>query len=144
VYLARRLESVAAVLLVGARSEGQGPELEELRSLALRLEPAALDVSGVERFLAREGASVDAAFARACHDATGGNPFLLGELMRAAPGPDAAVEQVREIAPPNVARNVAATLRRLGPGATHWRARSRSWGRRGTRARRGAGRAADR
>jgi class 3 adenylate cyclase len=89
-YLARRLEGNAVAVLIGARPDdepGRGgqPALAEIQAAAgRRLEPRPLDVDGVSRVLgeASEG-SVAPAFARACHEATGGNPFLLGELVRA-------------------------------------------------------------
>ena len=79
-YLARRAESLPVALLVGARPEedpGAGGPLSELRADPATdvLEPAPLDAAGVQRVLVeRSDGMVDAAFARACHEATGGNP----------------------------------------------------------------------
>jgi DNA-binding CsgD family transcriptional regulator len=66
---------------------------------------------------------VDGDFAVACHGATGGNPFLLRELLRQlsaeAVAPTAAsVAVVRQLAPPTVARAVLLRLARLGDAAS--------------------------
>src|SRR5206468_8483765 len=66
---------------------------------------------------------VDRSFSGACRVATGGNPFLLRELLRelAAEGiaPTAGrVPLVRQLAPPTVARAVLLRLARLGDEAS--------------------------
>jgi DNA-binding CsgD family transcriptional regulator len=117
-YLARRLEALPVAVLVGARTEDARPSpLDELRPAATRIEPPALDREGVQELLG----PVDERFARACHDATGGNPFLLDELVRAlraagVPFTADASARVGTVAPPTVARTVAGTLERAGPG----------------------------
>jgi DNA-binding CsgD family transcriptional regulator len=117
-YLARRLEALPVAVLVGARTEDARPSpLDELRPAATRIEPPALDREGVQELLA----PVDERFARACHAATGGNPFLLDELVRAlraagVPFTADASARVGTVAPPTVARTVAGTLERAGPG----------------------------
>jgi DNA-binding CsgD family transcriptional regulator len=122
-YVARRVASLPIALLIAARPT------EEAALAAIgddpsttRIEPPALGLEGVGRLL-REHGAVDDAFARACHDATGGNPFLLEELVRAlsadgVPFTAVGAERVTEVTPPTVARAVAATLARLGPEAT--------------------------
>jgi DNA-binding CsgD family transcriptional regulator len=62
------------------------------------------------------------AFARACHEATRGNPLLLAELavelaMREVAPEDKNAELVQELAPESLAHNVLVRLRRLGDGA---------------------------
>jgi class 3 adenylate cyclase/DNA-binding CsgD family transcriptional regulator len=129
-YLARRLEDNRVMVLVGARS-GEQPgstgaqALAEIRAegAGRRVEPRPLDLAGVARLLrdAREG-SVAPDFARACHEATGGNPFLLGELVRALIADDvpftaAGAARVTHVTPPSVARATAVTLARLGAPA---------------------------
>jgi hypothetical protein len=76
-------------------------------------------VTAVEEFLAghQEG-PVDRASAESCRRATGGNPFLLRELVRTLDRNPGAAERIAEIAPPIVARTVGQTLARLGPSAT--------------------------
>lgn len=130
-YLARRVESIAVVLVIAARGEedtsaDSAAVLAEIRAdpATRRVEPAGLAVAGVERLLSElEAGVIDEAFTRACHDATGGNPFLLGELVRAlqvdgVPFTAAGVARVTEVTPPTVARAVGATLARLGLHAT--------------------------
>jgi DNA-binding CsgD family transcriptional regulator len=128
VYLAQRIQElpITAVLAVAA---GHPPEpdplLDELRAhratTILRLEP--LSVEAVARGL-RESVLPDAEprFARACHEATGGNPLLLAELavelaMREVQPEDANAEIVRELAPESLVATVLVRLRRLGEGA---------------------------
>jgi class 3 adenylate cyclase len=128
-YLARRVEDLPVALLIGSRGEegaGADAALAEMRVEAVgrRVEPPALDAAGVERLLRElEAGPVDDGFARVCHEATGGNPFLLGELVRALRADDvpftaAGAARVTEVTPPTVARATAATLTRLGPRAT--------------------------
>ena len=119
-YLARRLEALPVAVLVGVRTEDATPSpLEELRPAATRIEPLALDGEGVQELLG----PVDGRFARACHEATGGNPFLLDELVRALRANDVpftadARDRVGTVTPPTVARTVAGTLARAGLGPT--------------------------
>ena len=122
-YVARRVESLPVALLIAARPAEEGALAAIGEDPATtRIEPPALGLDGVGRLL-REHGPVDDAFARACHDATGGNPFLLGELVRAlradgVPFTAAGAERVTEVTPPTVSRAVAATLARLGAEAT--------------------------
>ncbi len=122
-YVARRVESLPVALLIAARPAEEGALAAIGEDPATtRIEPPALGLEGVGRLL-REHGPVDDAFAYACHDATGGNPFLLGELVRAlradgVPFTAAGAERVTEVTPPTVSRAVAATLARLGAEAT--------------------------
>jgi DNA-binding CsgD family transcriptional regulator len=127
-YLARRLEGLPVLLLAAARSSD--PDGEELwRELAGDpaaeiLRPHALSEPAVAQVLrSRLGADVDPAFSAACHEATGGNPLFLRELVAAldaaqvepTAGGAAAVESV---GPPAVGRFVLRRLDRLGAPAT--------------------------
>ena len=127
-YLARRVESLPVALVICTRVEVQSADtgaLAELRgdSATELVRPRPLPVAGVESFLCSlESSPVEIGFARACHDATGGNPFLLGELVRAlrvngVPFTAAGAERVTEVTPPTVSRSVRTTLERLGPAA---------------------------
>ena len=127
-YLARRLDSTPVALIICLRAEEEGSSSDlfaDIRSnpSAWDVQPSPLPPSGVEKLLeALEGGPVEPDFARACRDATGGNPFLLGELVRAlradgVPFTAAGIERVNEVTPPTVARRVRATLDRLGPTA---------------------------
>src|SRR5688500_18195390 len=81
--VARPGESPPVAVLVAARPAEEGA-LAAIGDdpATTRIEPPALGLEGVGRVL-REHGPVDDAFAHECHDATGGNPFLLGELVRA-------------------------------------------------------------
>ncbi|MDQ3609470.1 MAG: AAA family ATPase, partial [Actinomycetota bacterium] len=127
-YLTRRVESLPLALVICARAGGDSPAagvLGEIRgdpaSEVLQLQPLA--VAGVERLLGDlDAGPVEEGFARACHAATGGNPFLLDELVRAlrvdgVPFTTAGAERLRGITPPTVERTVRATLAQLRPGA---------------------------
>ncbi len=127
-YLARRLDSIPIALVMCMRPEeeqGSAGLIGDIRSnpSTWELQPAPLLVSGVQKLLETiETGPVDMDFAQACHDATGGNPFLLGELVRAlradgVPFTAAGIERVHEVTPPSVARSVRATLDRLGANA---------------------------
>src|SRR5262249_33450743 len=87
------------------------------------LRPAPLSAEAVAAVLAEQlDASVDPAFADACHRATGGNPLLLRQLARALEAdrvpPDAAhAETVRQIGPRAVSRTLLLRLARLDASA---------------------------
>jgi DNA-binding CsgD family transcriptional regulator len=127
-FLARRLESMPIALIVGARTEADfstpPPGLAEVREHArangVRLEPRTLDPEGVAQVL-REfgGEDADPDFSAACHRATGGNPFLLDELLRALAELGLAFEsanagRVAELSSPSLTRTLNAALERLG------------------------------
>ncbi len=121
-YLSRRLEGAPASLLVSTRDERERHQSDFAAQLAADprarvLRPAALSQAAVARLLQDGlGSSSDEAFAAACRTATGGVPFLVGELVAALaadqiePTGDQA-KQVQALGPRNVAR---ATLVRLG------------------------------
>ena len=126
-YLARRVDELPIAIVYASRlGEGASAELPavaqpELDVVVLR--PAALSRTAsaelVERLL---GESSSQQFNRACHIATGGNPYYLNELLRALESDgigadDAHAERVEQIAPQTIARSTLARLRRLGPAA---------------------------
>src|SRR3954447_3569502 len=123
-YLARRLEGLPVLALVAVRS-GEPPSeprlLDDLLAEpgALLLRPRPLG-PGASAALVR-GRIGDAApeFCTACHDATGGNPFLLGALVASVRaegvGTDArAAVSVEAFGPEAVARALGRQLERLG------------------------------
>jgi DNA-binding CsgD family transcriptional regulator len=128
VYLARRLEGLAVLLLAGARPSEPGAAsalLDELRSdpVAGVARPQSLSPPGVDALLrAALAVEVDREFAAAIHDWTGGNPLFVHELVRVvrargiAPTPAGTV-RLRELAPESVARFVARRLASLGATA---------------------------
>jgi DNA-binding NarL/FixJ family response regulator len=123
-YLTRRLEGVPVLVPTTLRTTDPGTDPVLLGEIAhdamtVPLRPGPLSDAGV-RELVREGLGEDAdeGFCRACHEATGGNPLLLRQLMRAieADGvhPTATNAMViREIGPRAVSRTVLLRLARL-------------------------------
>ncbi len=124
-YLARRLEGTPILLAATLRSGEAGTDPTLLGEItgdaaAERLWPGPLSEAGV-RDLVRErlGGDADPAFCAACHEATRGNPLLLGQLLAAlaADGvsPDARnAELVREVGPRAVSSAVLLRLARVG------------------------------
>lgn len=121
-YLARRLEGSSIAVLLAIRTaefETQGETLSALEAQPGLdfLRPAPLGEGAVSRVLeAGLGQQPHDAFTAACHDATGGVPFLVWELV-AALGADGVApiaenaDGVKEMGPSTVAH---ATLLRLG------------------------------
>ncbi|HEV3379243.1 MAG TPA: AAA family ATPase, partial [Thermoleophilaceae bacterium] len=128
IYLAQRIEEVP-ITVVLAMAAGHPPEsdplLEELRAHPATsvLRPQPLSAEAVTKGL-RDSIlpGVEPLFARACHDATGGNPLLLAELavelaMREVEPEDGNAELVQELIPESLSAAVLVRLRRLGEGA---------------------------
>ena len=125
-YLARRVDHAPLMLVTTLRSDEpatdallQAEITEDPRALVLRPGPLSVAAVGVLAG-ARLEHDVAPEFADACHDATGGNPLLLSQLLAGltADGvrPDAAsVGVVRDIGRRAVSRNVVLQLGRL-PG----------------------------
>ena len=122
-HLAARIDGLPIALLLAARSgPGRPPVLDELRArpacTALRLGPLGGEATAA---LVRErlGGRADAELCRACHDYTGGNPFLLESLAAALCGPGGGdpLARVEDLAPEPVARAVLRRVDQLGEGA---------------------------
>lgn len=121
VHLARRLDGLSAAMILALRTGERGvhPELlESLRGEARPpiLSPRPLSHGAVGSMVsAGLGVGVDPALSEACHAATGGNPFLLAELVQGLRG-DA--RRPAEISPAVVRElasgRVAALLLRVG------------------------------
>jgi DNA-binding CsgD family transcriptional regulator len=121
-HLAARVDRLPVLLLLGARSgPGQPEVIGELRGYPacrrLELRPLGREASSA---LVRGtlGEQTDQELERAAYAATGGNPFLLGELLRALRAHDGGVpdeETVLSLGPPLVAD---AAVRRIGPLGT--------------------------
>ncbi|MBV9943938.1 MAG: AAA family ATPase [Solirubrobacterales bacterium] len=123
-YLGRRLDELPIAVVAAARP-AQSPEGSPLAS-ALAAEPSAelLAVAPLSEQAVAElvrldlGGDVDSAFASACHEATGGVPFLVKELVRAIV--DAAIEptaaasaRVAGLIPRAVSQSIVQRLGRL-------------------------------
>ncbi|MDQ3569476.1 MAG: AAA family ATPase [Actinomycetota bacterium] len=127
-YLARRLEGLPILILVAARpaepTVGHGMLAQLLVDAGLLvLRPARLSAAGTAELVRRQlGLDVPDALCGACHAATGGNPFLVGELLQAlrSEGDDpatASASTVARIGPESIARSVLVRLVRLPPVA---------------------------
>jgi DNA-binding CsgD family transcriptional regulator len=123
-YLAARIEGLPVALIVAVRPsepDTDVPLLSALRAVPATalVTPAPLTAQGVGAVLQeRYGVPPADEFARACHDATGGNPFLVSELVATLiddgvqPTEDAA-GAVQGLGPETVARAVLLRLSRL-------------------------------
>ncbi|HEX8858473.1 MAG TPA: ATP-binding protein, partial [Actinomycetes bacterium] len=89
-YLARRVRELPVLLLLTRRTSEPAAAAPRFLRLAMeptaeRLRPAALSEAAIAALVrARWAAEADEAFCRACHAASGGNPFLARELLEAA------------------------------------------------------------
>lgn len=128
-YLARRIADLPVGLIVAARPPG--PEVDQAvldalrdESVAVVLRPGPLGRQSTAALIqSRFGAAGSERFRAACHEATGGNPQLVGALLTAladagvSPDDDG-VTAVRQRAPAIVATAVRSRLRHLPPAAT--------------------------
>src|SRR5581483_9486206 len=85
-HLAEGIEELSILLLLAARPwDGDGPGAVRMLAGGPRatvLSPAALSEAAVRRLVGETlGEEVEEPFARACHRASAGNPFLLRELL---------------------------------------------------------------
>ncbi|MGH3854039.1 MAG: ATP-binding protein [Pseudonocardiaceae bacterium] len=123
VYLCHRLEGLPVLVAITTRPPrpGHSPLLAELLAVdgALILCPGPLSEPAVARLICQGlGAEPDPAFVAACARVTGGNPFILRELIfdLGAEGIEPSVAQVAGLAervPAQVERTVLARLGRL-------------------------------
>jgi DNA-binding NarL/FixJ family response regulator len=121
-YLAGRLERQPVLLLTGLREAEPGTDpalLGEIVHDATSIRPAPLSEAAVAAVIEeRLGVTPTDRFVAACHDATGGNPLLLSQLVTALRGEgvrpdDAHVATVTDIGPRAVSRTVLLRLARL-------------------------------
>jgi DNA-binding CsgD family transcriptional regulator len=95
-HLARRLGDLPVALLVTQRAMEPGAPtalLDALRTApgAVRLDPGPLSSQAVTEVVRSRWPEIDESTVDAVHEATGGNPLLLAELLRALPsGPESA------------------------------------------------------
>jgi DNA-binding CsgD family transcriptional regulator len=127
-FLLARLEELPVLLVVAARPAEPGADGALLAEMAADasarlLRPRALSAEPVAQIVrAAVGAPAHDAFCAACLEASGGNPFLLRELLAAltaegARGDAAEAEHVREVAPASISRAVLVRLARLPAAA---------------------------
>jgi DNA-binding CsgD family transcriptional regulator len=124
-YLARRLSGLGLLLLVGSRPLEPGGQQELVSTLSADpagevLAPAPLSEAAVGQLVVERFArSAAPEFVAACHAATGGNPFLVGELIAALSSDRVAAtannaRRVGQIGPQTVSRAVLARVSRIG------------------------------
>jgi DNA-binding CsgD family transcriptional regulator/predicted DNA-binding transcriptional regulator len=123
-YVVRRLEGIPVLILATLRSNEPGTDPALLAEIAQdpmteRIVPGPLSPAAMPGLIERRlGSAPDGAFAAACHDATGGNPLLLDELLKglAAEGIEPRANQVavvQDLGPRAVSRAVLLRLARL-------------------------------
>jgi tetratricopeptide (TPR) repeat protein len=122
-FLAHRIDALTILLLItqrnGARSTLNLPDLPVER---VSLQP--LSRPAVTSFLrVRVDGEVEERFAAACHAATGGNPFLLVQLLQAlrergVPFTAANTSQIEAVGPEGISAAVRERLGRLGSAAS--------------------------
>ena len=128
VHLTHRYEGLPLLLTVAARPAEPGVERATLSALlddeeTIVCSPRPLSSAGTATLVRRHVGDVASdALCSACHAATGGNPFLIGELVDELrrEGHDPASAQtacIEDIGPPAVARSVLVRLARLPPDA---------------------------
>ncbi len=122
-HLARRIEDLGITLLISLRpAEPDAPAalLDALGQApgAAHLTPRPLSPAAVTAVLTRRWSEVGDDLAEACHAATGGNPLLLAELVRALPGAEPpTVAAVRAATVPTLEQRVLRRAQRAAPGA---------------------------
>jgi len=128
-YLGRRAGELPLLLALGLRPAEPGTEWPQLEALvrdagATVIEPEPLTRDGVERLIAdRLHSQPEPKFTEACAVATGGNPFLVDQLLASLARDDVtpvdgAAGGVAGLGPPTVARAAIERVARLGPHAT--------------------------
>ena len=115
-YLATRLEDLPVLVVVAMRPPDHEPLTSALTAApgAIVLRPGRLSERATAQLVRRALPDAGHDLCVACHDATGGNPFFVGEVAATlrdsgATGPD----EVRELVPPTVADAVAARIATL-------------------------------
>jgi DNA-binding CsgD family transcriptional regulator len=127
-YLGRRLEELPIAIVAAARPAESSEASPLLAALAADPSAEVLALAPLSKPAVAElvrlglGTGVDPAFARACHEATGGVPFLVRELVRtvAEEGIEptaASASHVSALAPPAVSHSILIRLRRRSAAA---------------------------
>jgi DNA-binding CsgD family transcriptional regulator len=124
VYLARRLDSLPILLVAATRPAGGTPVADLVDALKRAPATAVADLAPLSpaAIAAMVEDEADGTFAAACHAATGGNPFLVRELLAAlraeGAAPDAAaVHRMAERVPGSLAGTILIRLGSLPPAS---------------------------
>jgi DNA-binding CsgD family transcriptional regulator len=120
-FLARRVDELPACIVIAVRDgepSRHDAAVAELAARASVVRPAPLSPDGVAELMAAMlGAPAPAELVAACHAATGGNPFFLGELLAAVAAdggmPGMTPAGVGAAVPSSVARSILLRLGRL-------------------------------
>jgi DNA-binding CsgD family transcriptional regulator len=128
IYLARRLEGLSVLIAGAIRSGEPGSDPGLLAGLLAEtatepIRPGALSEEATAKVVrARLGLEASDTFCAACHRASGGNPFLVRELVEAldrdeVPPTDGSAGHVESLAPETVSRSMLLRMARLPEGA---------------------------
>jgi DNA-binding CsgD family transcriptional regulator/tetratricopeptide (TPR) repeat protein len=123
-YLALAPERRVAVIAATRLDEPGHEALHDLRAApaATLLRPAPLSATAVTHLVRMQMPSAEPDFCDLCARATAGNPFLVGEMLRALaeegiPGTSADAARLSAFVPDSVLRSVLVRLARLSPQA---------------------------
>ncbi len=127
-HLQARLDGIPVVMVIGLRTGDRATDpllLDQVAfdSSATVIRPSDLTLDGTGSLVLRElGIEAEEGFVRGCHEASGGNPLLLHELLRLAQvhtiEPTAiGVDDLMQLAPNALVRRVNMQLARLGEAA---------------------------
>jgi DNA-binding CsgD family transcriptional regulator len=127
-YLSQRLEDLPVTLVLATRPGEQGRRASGIAEVVLARHgelislPPLSEAACAELVRAVLSETAEPSFCQACHVATGGNPFLLVELIAElrrsnVPPTSQSAARVGALRPDRVARSVLATIARLGQHA---------------------------
>lgn len=120
-HLARRVATLPVLVVAAWRTtepDSDEDALDRIRDepRCMILRPAPLSLGGVERIVRAAMPAADPAIYDACNRSTGGNPFLLAEVVRTLHAHSGAGGiNVSDVRPESVQRSVQRRLKRLGP-----------------------------
>jgi serine/threonine protein kinase/DNA-binding CsgD family transcriptional regulator len=128
-YLGRRIQGLRIAVISSLRDGATESDPASIAGLGSEpgvraIRPRGLGAEGVATLVRTHlGRAPDEAFVQACGEVTGGNPFLLEQLLQAAGDenlqPDAgAADRVRELVPDAVTLSVVNRLQRESPAVT--------------------------
>lgn len=126
-YLVRRLEGVPVLPILALRVGEPEADHETLAALregghAERITPFPLSDRAAAQLVTATLPAASEGFAHACRELTGGNPFLLGELVRQVQSDglepsDAGAQRLADVSPDSIVDALAGRVGRLGPAA---------------------------